>query len=188
MRIFAARQRGAIIAREDPMTRTQAKSKPRNTNDPVAQRPYLPGYGVPANAKGLLPWRWGKKRLTESHNYWFITTKPDGAPHAVPIWGIWHDSVFYFSTGRQSRKVRNLTHDARCIVCNERAEEAVIVEGVAEEITDPKLIARLARPYGAKYEPWRLDPQRGPIFAVRPRMAFGMAEKTFDRSATRWRF
>ena len=148
----------------------------------------MPGYGLPAGKQGLLAFGWARQRLERSHNYWFVTTKPDGAPHAMPVWGVWLDAVFYFSTGRRSRKARNLANDARCIVCNERADEAVIVEGVAKEVKDPKLIARIARPYGAKYKPWKLDPELGPIFAVRPRVAFGMAEKSFDRTATRWRF
>ena len=148
----------------------------------------MPGYGLPKGKKGLLPWSWARQRLTRSHNYWFITTRPDGAPHAMPVWGIWLDSVFYFSTGRRSRKARNLAADARCVVCNELADQAVIVEGIAEEVTDAETIARLSRPYGAKYKPWKLDPELGPIFAVRPQRAFGMFEKRFDATATRWRF
>jgi general stress protein 26 len=167
-----------------------AKRKPpaRRRAAPKPERPYMPGYGLPKGSKGLLAWSWAQQRLTRSHNYWFVSVTPDGAPHAMPIWGVWLDSVFYFSTGRTSRKARNLARDARCVVCNERADEAVIVEGVAEEVTDPATIARLARPYGAKYRPSRLDPELGPIFAVRPRVAFGMFEKRFQTSATRWRF
>jgi nitroimidazol reductase NimA-like FMN-containing flavoprotein (pyridoxamine 5'-phosphate oxidase superfamily) len=138
--------------------------------------------------KGLLPWTWARQRLTQSHNYWVITTRPNGAPHAMPVWGIWVDSVFYFSTARESRKARNLTLNPRCVVCNERADEAVVVEGVAEEVTDPKQIVRLARPYHSKYKPWKLDAELGPIYAVRPELAFGMYEKRFADTATRWRF
>jgi hypothetical protein len=73
-------------------------------------------------------------------------------------------------------------------VCNERVDEAVIVEGVAREVTNGAQLARLAAPYHAKYKPWKLDPEMGPVYAVRPRVAFAMYEKRFVEAATRWRF
>ena len=148
----------------------------------------MPGYGLPKTGKGLLPWAWAERRLTGSHNYWLIMVRPDGRPHAMPVWGIWVDGAFYFSSGRESRKARNLALNPRCVVGSERADEAVIVEGVAKKVADEKLLARLARPYHAKYKPWTLDPAMGPIYAVRPRAAFGMYEKRFVDAATRWRF
>jgi general stress protein 26 len=135
-----------------------------------------------------LPWGWAKQRLEKSHNYWVVTSRPGGAPHAMPVWGIWVDSVFYFSTGRTSRKAKNLAKNKRCVVCNDRADEAVIVEGIAREVKDRKLIERLGVPYHAKYKPWKLDPEMGPVYAVTPRVAFGMFEKKFSTSATRWDF
>ena len=85
-------------------------------------------------------------------------------------------------------KARNLTRNPRCVMGTERANEAVIVEGVAREVKDEKELARLARPYHAKYKPWTLDRDVGPVYAVRPRVAFGMHEKRFVSAATRWRF
>lgn len=166
-----------------------AKTKSRKgTRDPKAARPHMPGYGVPRDHKGLLPWKWAQRRLTQSHNYWLITTRPDGAPHAMPVWGVWVDSVFCFSTGRESRKARNLAANAHCVVCNELSKEAVIVEGVAREVTNPDQIKELGRPYHRKYKPWKLDPSMGPIFIVRPRVVFAMYEKKFATAATKWKF
>jgi nitroimidazol reductase NimA-like FMN-containing flavoprotein (pyridoxamine 5'-phosphate oxidase superfamily) len=170
--------------------RTDLHAKPRvpRAASPRASRPHMPGYGVPRSAKGILPWVWAERRLGRSHNYWLVTVRPNGRPHAMPVWGIWVDGTFYFSTGRTSRKARNLARNRRCIVCNERADEAVIVEGSAREIRSPRAIARLAQPYHAKYKPWKLDPAMGPIYAVRPRVAFAMYEKRFVETATRWKF
>jgi nitroimidazol reductase NimA-like FMN-containing flavoprotein (pyridoxamine 5'-phosphate oxidase superfamily) len=148
----------------------------------------MPGYGVPRGRQGLLSWGWAERRLTRSHNYTVITVRPNGTPHAMPVWGVWVDTAFYFSTGRRSRKARNLARNARCVVCTERADQAVIVEGVAREVKDEKVLARVARRYDAKYRPWKLDPELGPVYAVRPRVAFGMHEKRFASAATRWRF
>jgi general stress protein 26 len=148
----------------------------------------MPGYGVPATRKGLLPWKWAEQRLIRSHNYWLITTRPDGTPHAMPIWGVWVDGIFCFSTGRQSRKAQNLAKNPNCVICNEDSKEAVIVEGRAEELTDPVRVKELGRSYHRKYQPWTLDPKLGPIFVVRPRVVFGMYEKKFTDAATRWVF
>jgi nitroimidazol reductase NimA-like FMN-containing flavoprotein (pyridoxamine 5'-phosphate oxidase superfamily) len=145
----------------------------------------MPGYGLPAGTKGLLPWRWAEQRLQRSHNYYVVTVRPDGTPHAMPVWGIWVEGRFYFSTGVQSRKARNLAANASCVVCTERPDEAVIVEGTAARI-GRAAVARLAPYYFRKYKPWKLDPDMGPIFEVRPRLVFGLREKTF-KAATRWR-
>ena len=121
----------------------------------------MPGYGVPRDHKGLLPWEWAQRRLTQSHNYWLITTRPDGAPHAMPVWGVWVESVFCFSTGRESRKARNLAANAHCVVCNELSKEAVIVEGVAREVTNPDQIkAEEVRDRGDEVEVWKIATSR----------------------------
>ncbi len=157
---------------------------------PKASRPYMPGYGLPAapKGKGLLSWKWAQERLERSHNYWMATTKPNGGPHVMPVWGIWVNSVFYFSTGRESRKAKNLTANPKCVVCTDRSNEAVILEGVAEEVTDAARLKKLAVPYHKKYKPWKLDPGLGPVYAVVPRALFGLREKDAMKSATRWRF
>jgi len=147
----------------------------------------MPGYGLPRGTKGLLSWDWAETRLTRSHNYWLVTTRPEGAPHAMVVWGIWFDGRFYFSTGRESRKARNLAANPWCVVCTEKANEAVIIEGAAAEVTDAAKMERLGAPYHKKYKPWKLDPSMGGIYEVRPRAAFGLLEESF-KSATRWTF
>ena len=165
-----------------------ARKDSRKAQPPKATRPHMPGYGLSRSRAGLLPWKWAADRLKRSHNYWIVTTRTNGAPHAMPVWGLWVNDRFFFSTGRQSRKTRNLAVNPRCVVCNERAEEAVIVEGTASEVTDGSLIERLSPPYHRKYRPWKLDPSLGPIYEVRPRTVFGVLERTFPRTATRWEF
>ncbi|HXY51704.1 MAG TPA: pyridoxamine 5'-phosphate oxidase family protein [Terriglobales bacterium] len=155
---------------------------------PKASRPYMPGYGVPASARGMLAWKWAERRLARSHNYWVITARPDGTPHAMPVWGIWIDSAFYFSTGRETRKAKNLARNPNCVVLSERPEEAVIVEGAAEEVTDPARWKALSKPYFRKYKPWKLDPAMGAIYLVRPRVVFAQYEPRFAATATRWKF
>jgi general stress protein 26 len=161
--------------------------------DPQASRPHAPGYGLPKGNKGLLPWSWGEQRLKKSHNYWITTVKPDGSPHTMVVWGLWQDGRFLFSTGSRSRKARNLAQNDKCVVCTEHAHEAVIVEGVAEIADVParrKFLPKYERKY--KFDMSGMKPDilsmKEPVFAVRPRVAFGLWEKEFVGKSTRWKF
>jgi nitroimidazol reductase NimA-like FMN-containing flavoprotein (pyridoxamine 5'-phosphate oxidase superfamily) len=151
----------------------------------------MPGYGIAeaGDGKGLLPWSWALERLNDAHNYFVATTRPDGRPHVMPVWGVWLDDALYFSTGAGSRKARNLAANASCTVTTERADEAVIVEGVAEEATDAHALKRFVEVYKEKYD-WEIDTSGGGIYAVRPRAVFGFIEAAdnFSKTATRWTF
>lgn len=147
----------------------------------------MPGYGMPTGTKGLLPWAWAEERLRRSHNYYVITVRPDATPHAMPVWGIWIDGRFYFSTGAKSRKARNLDANASCVICTEKSAEAVIVEGTASKLGDAGRLEVIAPHYARKYKSFTLDPKMGPIFEVVPKVIFGLREKTF-KSTTRWMF
>ena len=54
-------------------------------------------------------------------------------------------------------------------------------------MTDAERVRVLAPHYAKKYRSFTLDPKMGPIFEVRPKLAFGLREKTF-KSTTRWLF
>lgn len=170
------------------------KSERRST--PKASRPQAPGYGFPETTKGLLPWTWAEQRLKKSHNYWITTVKQNGgapAPHTMVVWGLWRDGRFLFSTGSQSRKARNLAMNPNCIVCTEHAQEAIIVEGLAE-IADvaarKKMLSAYERKYKFDMSTMKEDilSMKEPVFAVRPRVVFAMWEKHFQNKSTRWKF
>ncbi len=170
------------------------KAKRKVTKAPKAGRPYMPGYGLPSGTKGLLPWKWAEERLKKSHNYWITTVKPDGSPHTMVVWALWMDGELLFSTGRQSRKARNLEKNPRCVMATERAEQAVIVEGIAEETRDVELRRKFLKVYERKY---KFDMSgfekdilslKEPIYAVRPVVAFGLDENKSMNAATRWEF
>jgi pyridoxine/pyridoxamine 5'-phosphate oxidase len=155
---------------------------------PRATRPRMPGYGIPEDRKGLLPWKWARERLEKSHNYWISTVRPEGAPHTMVVWGLWWDGAFYFSTGKSSRKARNLAANPECVVCNEQAEEAVIVEGSAGVVENAARLKGFFRRFEKKYD-WDMSTmQDQPVFEVRPRVAFGFFEAEYSETATRWLF
>ncbi|MGH9140864.1 MAG: pyridoxamine 5'-phosphate oxidase family protein [Thermoanaerobaculia bacterium] len=154
---------------------------------PKASRPRMPGYGMPTGAKGLLPWTWAEERLRKSHNYYLMTVRPNAMPHAMPVWGIWVDERFYFSTGARSVKARNLAVNTSCVICTDKPAEAVVIQGTAAPISDAARIAALSPHYAKKYKSFELDAKMGPIFEVVPTVAFGLWEKKF-KSMTRWIF
>lgn len=169
-------------------TRTEG---PANGDEPVASRPFMPEYGLldADDGSGLLPWRRVGERMAEAHNYWIGSTRPDGRPHAMPVWGIWLDETFYFGTGRQSRKGRNLAANPAVVVHLESGDDVLILEGEVQEVTDRALLERYADAYDAKYQ-FRPDPDEpGSLtYALRPRVVFAWLESDFIGSATRWHF
>ncbi len=133
-----------------------------------------------------MPWKWAATRLTKSHNYWIATVRPDGRPHCVGVWGVWYGGRYYFSSGRESVKSRNLSKNPYCVITTDNASQPVILEGEAREMTvAPPAPLRAA--YKKKYK-YDLDPAMGPIFSVTPKVAFGLVEYQMVKTATRWRF
>ena len=85
-----------------------------------------------------------------SHDYWLATTWPDGRPHVMPVWGLWHAESFWFSSSGRSRKALNLAADPRCVVTTDNPEP-VVIEGVAELVTDLATLATILDLENAKY-------------------------------------
>ena len=166
-------------------------SEQKQKTDPRATRPDIPGYGImdAGSGKGLLPWSWATERLTSAHTYFIATTRPDGRPHVMPVWGIWVEGVFYFSSGRKSRKARNLAANSMCVVSMELNGESVILEGIAEQTNNKTVRQQCDKAYSEKYH-WEMEANDEPFFAVRPSVVFGFIENEglFTKTATRWIF
>ena len=111
--------------------------------EPRRRRPPFKGYGVPESDEGMLPWSWAGERLEQARNYWVSTARPDGRPHAMPVWGIWLDDAFFFGSGSKSAKTRNLTANPAIVVHLESGDETVILEGLAEPVLDDALERRV---------------------------------------------
>jgi hypothetical protein len=155
---------------------------------PVGERPLMAaGYGLPAATDGQLPWSYVDERMAAARNYWVGTTRPDGRPHAMPMWGLWMDGRFVFATDRGSRKARNLAENAATVVHLESGDEVVVLEGPAVDVTDAGRRAAFDAVYRAKYGVAMADvPGDLSIWAVTPRVALAWQEKDFPLSATRW--
>jgi hypothetical protein len=99
---------------------------------------------------------------------------------------VWFAGRFYFSSGRESVKSRNLLGQPYCVICTENAAQPVVLEGIARVMTEPPNF-RLRAAYQQKYK-YDLDPAMGPIFVLEPKVAFGFVEYQMQKTATRWRF
>jgi len=157
-------------------------------SDPKAGRPSMPSsYGIraPTEGAGLLDWSFVTSRMTSARNYWIASASPDGRPHVAPVWGVWHQEAFYFSTDRGSRKGRNVAAQPSVVVHLESGDEAVMIEGKAMPAEEPGLLAELDRLYFEKYA-YHLD--AGATYKVAPIVAFAWLEKDFVGTATRWQF
>jgi general stress protein 26 len=167
--------------------------------EPAPSRPQLPhGYGM-EKATGApgdrLPWSEVDGWLAGARNYWVCTTRPDGRPHAKPVWGLWLDGRFLFSTHPETTTARNLRANPTLIVHLESGEQVVIVEGTATRLEDRRFLARFGEAYETKYD-WPLgakdlDPRNpdAAYYAVHPRSALSWGTATeIGETITRWSF
>ncbi len=160
--------------------------------DPRADRPHVPGYGIPEATEGMQDWAWVRERLERAMVYWLATTGSNGAPHIIPIWGAWVDGRWYVEGG-PTRWQRNLRENPQLAVHIEIGEEVVIVEGTASELVAPEspLSDAILRGY-AKYKVAGLYEAsadhwtEGGLWELRPVKAF--AWSVFPTDMTRFRF
>lgn len=158
---------------------------------PLADRPYMPDYGIQGatEGSGLLPWSWAVQRLSSAKHYWVCTVGADHLPHASPVWAVWLDDRVWFSCGPRSRKARNLANEPRCVVATEDAWQPVVVDGVAERVRDADANEAMRVAVVAKYESeLSLDfLMANATFAVRPTKVIGLSQDDFSGTPTRWR-
>lgn len=157
---------------------------------PKAERPDLAAsYGISPDADGLMSWPDVAARLAGARNYWIGTTRPDGRPHCVPVWGVWLGAALHFGTDATAVKSRNLRSGSPIIVHLESGDDAVMLEGRAERVTDPKVMDQIAEAYVAKYGIDVVGDQSGADFwRVVADKCLAWGEATFPTTATRFTF
>ena len=158
--------------------------------NPTSSRPNVPpGYGIPREPGDAGTWGAVADKIAASRNYWITSTRPDGRPHAMPVWGVWVDGQLLFGTDRQSRKGRNIAANPAIVVHLESGDDVVVLEGEPREATDADLLALYADAYDAKYA-IRPDTSGAETvtYALRPSVAFTWLESDYLNSATRWSF
>ena len=170
-----------------PKKSPKLQSNPEGCTVGLPQVPPL--YGLKSPHK-FLPFTHAQKRLTKSRNYWICTTRRDGRPHSIPVWGFWIDGSLYFGTARSTRKARNLAHNPAISIHLESGDDVVILEGTAVEVdlTDKPIRKKLDAASRAKYKmPLMVIPE-SVFYCVRPRFVLAWTESDFPNNATRWQF
>jgi hypothetical protein len=151
----------------------------------------MKNYGIHETAEGLLDWSWVSEQLNGAKNYWICTTRPDGRPHAVPVWGVVLDDIVYFGSSKSAIKTRNLQANALVNLHLESGDDCVIIEGRVIAITDLATLEKMARAYPLKYPsftPGAEELQANINFAVKPDLVMAWKESDFPKTATRWLF
>jgi hypothetical protein len=166
-------------------------------------------YGLP-----LLDWARIEARLEQGvtqapgtggpdrHTCWLATLNPDGSPHVTGVGALWFEGSFWFETGVGTRKGRNLARDPRCTLSVATREFDLIMEGEAQLITDPAVVAARAEQWASVGWPARVDssgialtaeysaPSAGPppwsVYRIETRSATAL-ETIEPGGATRWR-
>lgn len=75
---------------------------------------------------------------------WLATTNADGSPHLTGLGPLYVSGHFYFCTGGSSRKGRNLARDPRCTLGVSTEQFDLSVDGTADRVEDPDVVAELA--------------------------------------------
>ncbi len=156
---------------------------------PQAGLPQMPKVFGLKPRKNYLPWSHAEERLARSRNYWICTVRPNGRPHATPVWGFWLEGALYFGTARSSRKALNLAHNANLSVHLESGDDVVILEGAAAEVSEKEEFQRLDAASRKKYQmPLLIIPGESVVYRVRPRVVLAWLESDLPGSGTRWQF
>ena len=132
----------------------------------------------------------GSPPAPDAHNArttWLTTLNDDGSPHVTAVGALWLDDTFWFQTGSGTKKHRNVEHDPRCSVALSIRDADVVIDGLAERVTDPAAIARAAAGWAEGGWPAEVDasgtgitapfnaPAQGPppwhVYCIKPRSA-----------------
>jgi hypothetical protein len=157
--------------------------------DPVVEPLDLPkDYG---RATSPLAWSDVRRRLEEAINYWLVTIRPDGRPHAVPTDGIWADDRWYFGGGPTTVHMRNVAANPDVVVHLGDGSWAVVLEGSARHVMPDEDEAGRIAAAGAKYGPLGYAPEpdeylRRGTWMVEPTRV--LAWTSFPTDCTRFRF
>ena len=134
-------------------------------------------------------------RLRAAMSYWLSTTRPDGRPHSVPVYGVLIGNEFWFGT--MGQKSRNLRCQPYAIVHNESADDVAIIEGTVERLSIADAPKAVVQAFREKY----IDPQTGQpfnllgvqsldikgwLYVLRIKVGHAWLEGAFPETQTRW--
>jgi hypothetical protein len=146
------------------------------------------GYGQPEKGR-TLDWASVERKLVSASNYWLATTRPSGAPHVTPVWGVWVDATLYFDGIPTARWARNAARNPAASAHLESGDEVVILDGVVEDVAtieDPALVRSIIDQWTEKYGRLVPDVVSNGMYCLRVTHARAWTE--FPADATTWTF
>jgi hypothetical protein len=96
---------------------------------------------------------------------WLATINDDGSAHVTAVGALWVDGRFWFQTGNETRKGRNLARDPRCSIAVSVQDADVVVEGDAVRVTEPEALSSIAKAWSDEGWPAEPDPSGSGITA-----------------------
>lgn len=163
---------------------------------PYSIKPSLPDYTdrIPKDGFKTLTMDEISKKIHQSRNYW-ISTCVNNKPHSFPIWGIWYENQFSFSTGPNAKKGKNLVKNNLCTITTENASQPVIIEGIAFREKISSNLSKIIEIYYKKYN-WKFHVTNemiyddngtgGPVFTIKPTTIYAWNE--FPTTFSKWVF
>jgi hypothetical protein len=163
------------------------------------------GTAAAGEAGNSRPLRWEDvtRRLTKGGWFWLVTVRPDGAPHAMPVFAAWSDPALFVCSKDTTRKSRNLEADGRCVVTTDTGDLHLILEGTARRVGDAATLGRASDAFKAIYD-WptsvaggKLDADYGAptsggppydVYEITPTKVFALPTDGESTTPTRWRF
>jgi PPOX class probable F420-dependent enzyme len=120
-----------------------------------------PEQGAPevagARPRGYISWGWVDRQLRATRSLWVSTTRPDGRPHAVPVWFTWDGRTLHFSTHERAQKARNLERTPWVVIHAGDGDDVIILEGQAEVVASTDELRQVDAARAEKY----IDPKSG---------------------------
>lgn len=150
--------------------------------DPTASVPRSPDF-LTRGTGPRLPWSWAVERLVAERNYWVATVTGSGLPHVRPVWGVYFEDSVHLSIGAAGFRKGESSRQVSIHV--DSGVDVVIIDGVAEQITDAATRRRAAAVFNPKYE--MAAGADFVNFRVTPRVAWGWRDGDVD-TATKWTF
>lgn len=149
-----------------------------------------------------IPWPDAVVHLRDAELFWVSTVRPGGRPHVTPVVGVWLDDAFFFSSGAEEQKSKNLGASPHCAVttgCNRWNEGLdIVLLGDVVRVRDRQVLQRVADAHTAKYgSAWaaevdddgtfRMHGHGALVYELSPEQALGFG-KSGGFSHTRWDF
>ena len=125
------------------------------------------------------------RRFAENQCSWISTVRPDGRPHATPIWHVWRAGRAFIVTRTDAVKATNIRLNPNVVITHTDARFPVIIEGRASFA--PEAEEALRPLFLAKYD-WDIstDADYDTIIAITPEKIIAWGEEDGRRWQKSW--